>query len=110
MTENEKKKRQYKKELKSLKNKMGKHIVWFNSLSEKHQYDILFAWKYEKHSNKLEKPKTIKLTRGYRRGTFQIEYPASFKHFIIKMRRKFRSPISRIRESAIDMVLNQTKK
>ena len=46
MLEKERKKRKHKKELKSLRNKMGKNIIWFESLSPKKQYDVLFLWKH----------------------------------------------------------------
>ena len=52
ISNNEKKRRQYKKELKSLRNKMGSNIVWFDSLPKSKQYDILFKWKSEKYIKK----------------------------------------------------------
>lgn len=100
MIEEEKRKRQYKKELNSLKNKMGRHIVWFNSLCEKNQYDVLFAWKNQKHLNKV-------LYQPITTSKFKIKYLTNFKYFILKMRRKFKPSKSKIRESAIDLVLDK---
>lgn len=110
MTEKEKKRRQHKKELNSLRNKMGKYIVWFDSLSEKNQYDVLFAWKNEKHFNKLTEPKHVQLIANrYQRLSklFRTNYPVNFKYFILKMKRRYRSSVSKIRESAIDLILTK---
>ena len=56
ISKKEKKARQHKKELKSFRNKMGSHKIWFDSLPLGKQYDLLFLWKTDKHYNKLEKP------------------------------------------------------
>lgn len=84
------------KELKSLRNKMGSKIYWFDSLSEKKQYDILFDWKRHKYLNKLKKPEYVFFNRRvpvdpkkpYGRKKIvkdkKLVYPSSFKHFILK--------------------------
>lgn len=84
----------HKKELNSLRNKMGSKIFWFDSLSEKKQYDILFAWKRHKNLNKLKKPEYITFKKyvpldpkkPYGRKKLinykKLVYPPSFKHFI----------------------------
>jgi len=68
----EKKRRQHEKELKSFRNKMGSNIVWFDSLSKTKQYDLLFGWKREKSSNKLQSPEDKIIFKrtwvGYTRG------------------------------------------
>ena len=103
MTEAEKKRRQHKKELHSLRNKMvGKNLVWFDSLPERSQYDILFAWKREKKFNN----RTTKICEA--RGMY-ILFPINFKYFIFKMKRKYKPLVSRIREATIDLLLNNKK-
>jgi hypothetical protein len=114
----EKKRRQHEKELKSFRNKMGKNIVWFDSLSKTKQYDLLFSWKREKNNNKLEKPEQKTILRPYRTGfrTKMIKqkinsYPASLKHFIIKCRvsPNFQPHRTKVRDAAIDILLNSKK-
>jgi hypothetical protein len=53
LSSKEKKRRQHEKELKSLRNKMGKSIIWFDALNKTQQYDLLFRWKKEKNRNNL---------------------------------------------------------
>ena len=104
MLEKERKKRKHKKELKSLRNKMGKNIIWFESLSPKKQYDVLFLWKHEKRFNKLTEP-IINKTRW---GDITL-YPPNFKHFINKLKKQhnFRVNKQTLRENAIDLILNK---
>lgn len=45
LSNKDKKSRQHEKELASFRNKMGSNIVWFDSLSKRKQYDLLFQWK-----------------------------------------------------------------
>ena len=104
MLEKERKKRKHKKELKSLSNKMGKNIIWFESLSPKKQYDVLFLWKHEKRFNNLTEPTINKSSWG------EITlYPPSFKHFINKLKKQhnFRVNKQTLRENAIDLILNK---
>jgi hypothetical protein len=114
----EKKRRQHSKELNSFRNKMGKHIVWFDSLSTTKQYDLLFGWKREKKTNKLQSPEEKTILRptyvGYRRKMVKqkiTSYPASLKHFIIKCRMNpnFQPHKTRVRDAAIDILLNNKK-
>jgi hypothetical protein len=104
MLEKERKKRKHKKELKSLRNKMGKNIIWFESLSPKKQYDVLFLWKHEKRFNNLTEPKISKS----RWGEITL-YPPNFKHFINKLKKQhnFRVNKQTLRENAIDLILNK---
>lgn len=103
MLEKEIKKRKHKKELKSLRNKMGKNIIWFESLSPKKQYDVLFLWKHEKRFNKLTEP-IINKTRW---GDITL-YPPNFKHFINKLKKQHNFKVNKqtLRENAIDLILN----
>lgn len=114
----EKKRRQHEKELKSFRNKMGKNIVWFDSLSKTKQYDLLFGWKREKSSNKLQAPEEKTILRpsfiGFKRKMIKqkiTSYPASLKHFIIKCRvnPQFQPNRTKVRDAAIDILLNSKK-
>ena len=104
MLEKERNKRKHIKELKSLRNKMGKNIIWFESLTPKKQYDVLFFWKHEKRFNKLTEP-TINKSRW---GDITL-YPPNFKHFInkLKTQHNFRVNKQTLRENAIDLILNK---
>ena len=46
------KKVRYQKELKCLRNKMGKNLAWFDALPKREQFDFLFLWKKHKYQNK----------------------------------------------------------
>ena len=83
---------------------MGKNIIWFESLSPKKQYDVLFLWKHEKRFNNLTEP-TINKTRW---GEITL-YPPNFKHFINKLKKQhnFRVNKQTLRENAIDLILNK---
>jgi hypothetical protein len=116
LSDKEKKRRQHEKELKSIRNKMGKNIIWFDALNKTQQYDILFRWKKEKNRNKLTIPqkKTLyKRVGGFINGKFKvvkkeievISYPPNFKHFIKDMKPKFSVSISRMRESQLKHLL-----
>ena len=48
LSNKEKKRRQHEKELNSLRNKMGKNVIWFDALNKTQQYDFLFRWKKKK--------------------------------------------------------------
>jgi hypothetical protein len=118
ISNHEKKRRQHEKELKSFRNKMGKNIVWFDSLSKTKQYDLLFGWKREKSSNKLKAPEEKTIMRptwvGYRRKMVKekvTSYPVSFKHFIVKCRvnTQFQPSRTKVRDAAIDILLNSKK-
>ena len=110
-----KKRRQHEKELNSLRNRMGSNIVWFDSLSKKDRYDILFQWKKEKYKNKLTKPEkvTVKifLPYGFSSKRFnwveQTNYPPNLKHFINLAKLRYRPSVVRIRETAIDLLLKK---
>lgn len=45
ISEKKKKSNQHKKELNSLRNKMGVNIAWFDSLNTPQKYNLLFEWK-----------------------------------------------------------------
>jgi hypothetical protein len=114
-----KKRRQHEKELNSFRNKMGKNIVWFDSLSKTKQYDLLFGWKREKSSNKLQAPeektivKVVRVGWGKRKRIKEkvTNYPASLKHFIAKCRvnPQFQPHRTKVRDAAIDILLNSKK-
>ncbi len=106
MLEKERKKRKHKRELNSLRNKMGKNIIWFDSLSIKKQYDVLFLWKHEKRFNKIIEPKKISTRWGD-----VIFYPPKLKHFVYDLRKKsiFKIEKHSLRESVIDLILNKKK-
>lgn len=117
ISDKEKKQKQHTKELESLRNKMGKNIIWFNSLPKKLQYNILYDWKKEKYKNKLKAPK-ISYAKPYFFGfaiknpkkVKIINYPPSFKHFIKKYITIYKMPINLIREEAINAILENKKK
>ena len=110
-----KKKRKTDKELKSLRNKMGSNILWFDSLDKTAKYDFLFAWKREKYTNKLTQPKrvkVIKLTRvGWKIQRQKVEvtnYPPNLKYFIQDIKKNPRFKKTNIidhRNAAIDILL-----
>lgn len=120
ISKKKKKQLQHNKELKSLRNKMGSNIVWFDSLSKTKQFDILFAWKKKKFSNKLQKPEYVLVNkrvlvdpkRPYGRYKFvkesTLKYPVSLKYFILECRNlpNFQPHINKIRENTIDLLLN----
>ena len=99
MTEKEINNKQHIKELKSLRNKMGPNIIWFDSLNTERQFDLLFEWKVEKYTNKLTTPT---YTRVW------IDYPPSLKHFIKGKRKEYKylTNIVSNRNSAINILLN----
>lgn len=116
LSDKEKKRRQHEKELKSLRNKMGKNIFWFDALNKTQQYDILFRWKKEKNRNNLTIPqkKTLyKRVGGFINGRYMvlkkeievISYPPNFKHFIKDMKPIFSVSISKMRESQLKHLL-----
>jgi hypothetical protein len=118
ISNHEKKRRQHEKELKSFRNKMGKNIVWFDSLSKTKQYDLLFSWKREKENNKLQAPEQKTILRpsfiGFKRKMIKqkiTSYPSSLKHFIVKCRvnPQFQPHRTRVRDAAIDILLNSKK-
>lgn len=104
MLDKERKKRKHKKEMKSLKNKMSNHLVWFESLTTKKQYDVLFLWKHEKRFNHIIEPTISKTRWGH-----VTKYPPNFKHFINKLKTQhiFRVNKQTLRENAIDLILNK---
>ena len=116
ISDKEKKKRKTEKELKSLRNKMGSNILWFDSLDKTAKYDFLFAWKQEKYKNKLTQPEKVKVIRfkrvGFKRVSEVVEvinYPPNLKYFIQKMKMytRFKTRIVNQRDAAIDLLLNK---
>ena len=116
ISDKEKKKRQHLKELNSLRNKMGKDIIWFDALSNQQQYDFLFLWKKEKWKNnkKVPQKKTlIKKFGGYVNGIYKVQtqkievvsYPPNLKYFTKEMKPKFSVNISKMRESQLKHLL-----
>ena len=115
LSDKEKKSKQYEKELKSLRNKMGSNLVWFDSLGRKRQYDVLFLWKKRKATNKLTKPEykwiSVPSWINKQRILKVATYPPSLKHFIreIKKQYKFKTNTKFARNAAIDILLNSKK-
>lgn len=117
ITDKEKKNRQHKKELNSLRNKMNvSNLVWFDSLTKESQFDFLFEWKKEKYTNTLKKPEIAYVKkRVIENGRFKIKsvkvikYPPSLKHFINKSKNKirYRVQVNRKRDAVIDILLNK---
>lgn len=110
LSDKEKKLRQHRKELKSFRNKMGKHIVWFDALTLTRQYDLLFLWKKEKHKLKdIEVPTKVKYEYGNRARLQKTytKYPASMKHFleIYVLDSRFQPSKVRIREASLNLIL-----
>lgn len=116
LSNKEKKRRQHEKELKSLRNKMGKNIIWFDALSITQQYDLLFAWKREKKSNTRTKPQKKTLIRkvgGFLNGRYQtmrkeievVSYPPNFKYFLKSMKPRFSVSVSKMREAQLKHLL-----
>lgn len=79
----------YKKEFISFTNKIGKHKIWFESLSEKKQWDLLFMWKKYKWDCNSKK-RSI-----------------SIKKFLIEMKnhRRFKVPVTILRENKLKELL-----
>jgi hypothetical protein len=104
----EKKRRQHKKELNSFRNKMGKDLAWFDSLSLKKKYDLLFKWKAEKKYNKRESPSKVRIYHSYLHKKIDVmSYPPNLKYFIKEKKAQpyFTPRISDIREATIDILL-----
>jgi hypothetical protein len=81
----ERKRRKYKKMLKSLSNKMqGSNEIWWNSLSQKAQYAVLFRLIQAKQDPKYK-----------------------FKHFICNYKPKFRPLMVNARNAAIDHLIEE---
>lgn len=114
ISDREKKKRQHKKELNSLRNKMGQNLAWFDSLRTDSKWTFLFLWKSEKKRNKLKVPTKVKVSkRVFTGGRVRIEkvdvihYPPSLKHFIKKMKQypRFQPTIKNLRNTTIELLL-----
>lgn len=124
ISDKEKKKRQHEKELNSLRNKMGVNIVWFDSLSLRKKYDILFGWKRLRKVKTRQKPEFVEITKrvpidplrpwGRKKlvKVTELWYPPSLKHYIKDCRKnsKYQPRVQNIRETSIDMLLSENKK
>ena len=99
------------KELKSFKNRLGKNLIWFNSLSTEKQYDLLFMWKKEKWlSENGLRPKLIVKYNFITRKREKIRNPElKLKHWIIPWRYsgRYNAAKSKIRNSTINIILNE---
>jgi hypothetical protein len=97
------------KEFKSFQNKFhGKNKIWFESLSDKKKWNLLYDWKNYKWRNKNNKRTTKKISNGY--STVKIiSYPPSFKHFIegSKNTWKYRVDIQKLRDKYIELLLKE---
>lgn len=109
ITDQEKKTRQHKKELKSLRNKLSStNKIWFDSLTKEKQYDLLFIWKDIKYRNKLKSPEVYyRRMYNFSNNNYSFEkkkiYPASLKHLVkaLKFSRRFRVDKSRYRSAVL---------
>ena len=117
LSDKEKKRIQHEKELNSIRNKMGKSIIWFDALNKTQQYDILFRWKKEKKRNTLTQPQKktlIKRVGGYTNGGYKVmnkkievvSYPSSFKYFLKNIKPYFSVSVSKMRESQLKHLLD----
>jgi hypothetical protein len=116
----EKKRRQHLKELNSLRNRMGKNIIWFDSLNKGQQYDVLFMWKREKKDNKLTIPETtlfreriFDVVKGRLKLVLKeievISYPPKLKYFLKNIKPNFSININDMRETSLMHILNSKK-
>jgi len=81
----EQKRRQYRKMLNSLSNKMhGTNVLWFESLSQKAQYALLFKYIDAKQNSKFK-----------------------FKHFITKEKNSFIPSTINVRNAAINHLIQE---
>ena len=118
ISKKEKKRKQHEKELKSLRNKMGSNIAWFDSLGKTKQYDMLFGWKRQQYLNKRTKPEYVLVSKrvpidpkrpwGRKKIVKQLElkYPPSLKHFIKECMRmpSFKPQVRNLREKTIELL------
>lgn len=82
--------KKFQREFESFQKKFvgGKNEIWFDSLDERRQWDLLFLWKKHKYLNRNK----ISL---------------SFKKFIhsLKQTRKFKVSTQRLREAALNKII-----
>jgi hypothetical protein len=82
--------RKFQREFESFKKKFvgSKNEIWFDSLDERRQWDLLFIWKKHKYSNRNKSG-------------------ISFKKLIysIKQSRKFKVSTQRLREVALNKII-----
>lgn len=80
----------FKNEFESFKRRLGKHSYWFDALENKKQWDLLFAWKRQKHLAKTTKTQV------------------SLKKFLYEKRksRQFFISKQKLRESALNNLFN----
>jgi hypothetical protein len=121
LSNKEKKRRQHKKELLAIRNKMGNSVIWFDALNKAQQYDLLYLWKREKYRNKLTSPKKKTLYKkisGFSNGKFQIikkeieviSYPVNFKHFLKEIKPRFSVNVTKMREARLQHLLKDDSK
>ena len=90
----------------------GKKLIWFKSLSDRKQHDLLFEWKKHKYSRRHIKTTQIirRMVYNYGSGKREVKemklYPANFKHFISQQMktRKYFVSISKIRETSLEIL------
>ena len=82
--------RKFQNEFESFKSRVGKHTPWFDALSSKNQWDLLFLWKKKKYFAKENKNQV------------------SLRKFLYEMRnkRKFFVSKQKLRESALNNLFN----
>jgi hypothetical protein len=91
VTESEYNPKKFQNEFDAFKRRIGKHSAWFNALDKKKQWDLLFLWKNHKWICSKNKKS------------------ASLKNFLreIRIKRRFYVPIQKIRESALNSILQK---
>lgn len=91
MTESEDNSKKFQNEFEAFTKRLGKHSAWFNALDKKKQWDLLFLWK------------------NYKWTCSKNNQSISLKKFLrnIKSYRKFYVSIQRLRESALNSILQK---
>jgi len=104
----------FEKELHSFKNKLhGKNLIWFESLSDRKQRNVVHQWKRYKFLRK-ENNNTPRYIRTWNYNTNMgewtkvIEYKPKLKYFLkdIQSMRSFRVSTQDIRNNTIEQLLN----
>jgi len=104
--------RKINKELKSFKNKLdGKNLIWFNSLTSQRQYTVLLQWKNAKWVDKKQSKTKIRKWNSKLKKFELVDRPVlKFKHWIKVTRARFIPSRKNVRNSTIDIILNENRK
>lgn len=77
----------HEKEMKSFKKRLGKNIVWFDSLPSRTRWDILFSIKQDKYIMK------------------SLNRNLSFRNRIYHYKKKYRVSTSKLRNTTLEKLL-----